>query len=148
MSLFSCRKWKVMRNFGLVRSFDYEFFNGVWHHETCDVNKLDNKSTAISALCLHYAVLGSWAELEPLKRGLQNTKLTTLNDKHAHLFKELFLHSQNPITADSIQDVCADYSDRGSISRVEKEAIMMQELEGACISKLCNLNWNANLKYN
>ena len=105
--------------------------------------KLDDKSAVISAVCLHYTVLVSLAELEQLKRGLQTAKLTTIMDKHAH---ELFLHSQNPITADFIQDMfVADYSDRGSNNRVKEEAIMMnwvsylQELEGACIRYSYNL---------
>ena len=96
-----------MRNFSLVLSFDSEFFMECGITKLVMSIKLDDKSTASSALCLHYAVLGSRAELEQLKRGLQNAKLRTLKDKHAHLFKEIFLHSQNPITADSIQDVCS-----------------------------------------
>ena len=98
---------------------------------------LDDRRMTISAVCLHYAVLGSLAELEQLKRGLQTAQLATLMDNHAHLFKELFLHSHKPITADFIQDMfVADYSNRGSNNRVKEEAIMinwvsyLQELEG------------------
>ena len=123
----------------LVRSSDYEFFMECGITKPVMSMKLD-KSTIISAVCLHYAVLGSLAELEQLKRGLQTAKLATLMDKHAHLFKELFLHSHKPITADFIQDLfVADYSDRGSNNRVKEEAIMMnwvsylQESEGTCL---------------
>ena len=86
-------------------------------------------------------MLGSLAELEQLKRGLQTAKLATLMDKHPHLFKEFFLHSRKPVTADFIQDLfVAEYSDRGSNNRVKEEAIMMNwvsylpELEGTCIN--------------
>lgn len=125
----------------LVRSSDYEFFVECGITKPVTSMRLGDKSTIISAVCLHYAVLGSLAELEQLKRGLQTAKLATLMDKHPHLFKELFLHSHKPVTADFIQDLfVAEYSDRGSNNRVKEEAIMMnwvsylQELEGMCIS--------------
>ena len=128
----------------MVRSSDYKFFMECGITKPV-MSKLDDNSVVISAVCLHYTVLVSLAELEQVKRGLQTAKLTTIMNKHAHLFKELFLHSQNPITADFIQDMfVADYSDRGS-NRVKEEAVMMnwvsylQELEGACIRYSYNL---------
>jgi hypothetical protein len=133
----------------LVRSSDYEFFMECGITKPVTSMRLGDKSMIISAVCLHYAILGSLAELEQLKRGLQTAKLATLMDKHAHLFKELFLHSHKPITADFIQDMfVTEYSDHGSNNRVKEEAIMMnwvsylQELEGTlyiCITIVCPL---------
>lgn len=100
----------------LVRSSDYEFFMECGITKPVRSMKLGDKTTIISAVCLHYTVLGSLAELEQLKRGLQTAKLlATLLEKHPHLFKELFLHSHKPVTADFIQDLfVAEYSDHGS----------------------------------
>ena len=53
--------------------------------------KLADKHTIISATCLHYAVLGSLAELEQLKRGLQTAGLAVMIENHAYLFNDLFL---------------------------------------------------------
>ena len=61
----------------LVRSSDYEFFMECGITKPVMSMKLDDKSMIISAVCLHYAVLGSLAELEQLKRGLQTAKLAT-----------------------------------------------------------------------
>ena len=125
----------------LVRSSDYEFFMECGITKPVTSMRLGDKSTIISAVCLRYAVLGSLSELEQLKRGLQTAKLAILMDKHPHLFKELFLDSHRPITADFIQDLfVAEYSDHGSNNRVKEEVIMMnwvsylQELEGTCIN--------------
>ena len=121
MSLFSCRKWKVMRNFSLVLSFDSEFFMECGITKLVMSIKLDDKSTASSALCLHYAVLGSRAELEQLKRELQNTKLRTLKDKHACTSSRSFSFIPRiPSQQTLFRMFVADYSDRGSISRVKK----------------------------
>lgn len=121
----------------LVRSSDYEFLMECGITKPVMMMKLDDRSTIISAACLHYAVLGSLAELEQLKRGLQTAQLATLLDKHTNLFKELFLHSKKLITADFIQDLfIPHYSERGSNNRVKEEEIVMnwisylQELEG------------------
>ena len=121
----------------MVRSSDYEFF--VECGITKPVVKMNpaDKETLVSAVCLHYAILGSLAELEQLKRGLQAVRFGSLMEGHASLFKQLFLPCNKQVTADFIQDLFhVEYSDPGSNNRVKEEAIMMnwvsylQELEG------------------
>ena len=52
----------------LIRSSDYEFFMECGITKPVMTMKLDDKRVIISAVCLHYSVLGSLAELEQLKR--------------------------------------------------------------------------------
>ena len=59
----------------------------------------------ISAVCLHYSILGSLGELEQLKRGLQTAGLSALLEQHGSVMKDLFLHQDKKVTADFIQDL-------------------------------------------
>ena len=101
---------------------------------------LADKEKIISAVCLHYAVLSSLAELEQLRRGLHTLRFSVLMESYPFLFKQLFLHSNTSVTADFIQDLFqVDYSVPGSNNRVKEEAIMMnwvsylQDLEGMVV---------------
>lgn len=63
-----------------------------------------DKEPIISVVCLHFSVIVSLAELEQLKRGLQIVNFSTVMESHASLFKQVFLHCKQPITADFVQD--------------------------------------------
>ena len=45
--------------------------------------QLCDKESVISAVCLHYSILGSLGELEQLKRGLQTAGLSALLEQHS-----------------------------------------------------------------
>lgn len=87
---------------------------------------ISDKETLVSAVSLHYTVLGSLTELEQLKRGLQTARFESLMENHACLLKPLFFPSNMTVTADFIQDLfIVQYSDLGSNNRSKEEAIMM-----------------------
>ena len=68
--------------------------------------QLSDKESMISAVCLHYSILGSLGELEQLKRGLQTAgQLSALLEQHGSVMKDLFLHQDKKVTADFIQDL-------------------------------------------
>ena len=127
----------------LVCSSEYEFLLECGITKPVMKMNLTDKEKVVSAVCLHYALLGSLAELEQLKRGLQTVRFTLLMERYAYHLKQLFLHSKKPVTADFIQDLFkVEYSDPGCNNRVQEEAIMiswvsyLQDLEGnhSCLS--------------
>ena len=98
------------------------------------------KDNVISALCLHYSLLVSLAELEQLKRGLCTLKFNCLMESHPTLLRKAFYPSEIIITADVIQDLYEiDFSLKGTSSRVKEEDIIMtwinylREIEGTFI---------------
>ena len=101
---------------------------------------LSDKATVISAVCLHYSVLGSLAELEQLRRGLQTTRFFALMQNNVSLMKPLFIYQNKIITSDFIQDFFeVVYSEKGSNNRMKEEALMinwityLQLLEGLSV---------------
>ena len=103
--------------------------------------QLSDKKSVISAVCLHYSILGSLGELEQLKRGLQTAGLSALLEQHGSVMKDLFLHQDKKVTADFIQDLVeVEYSLLGSNYRFIEKAIIMnwlsylKDLEGLCIT--------------
>ena len=126
----------------LVCSSEYEFLLECGITKPVTKMNLADKDKVVSAVCLHYAVLGSLAELEQVKRGLQTVRFTLLMECHPYQFKQLFLYSKKPVTADFMQDLFkVEYSDPGSNNRVKEEAIVMnwvsylQDLEGVYLQQ-------------
>ena len=121
----------------LICSSDYEFVLECGVTKPVVMMHLADKEKIISAVCLHYTVLGSLAELEQLRRGLHTLRFSVLMESYPFLFKQHFLHCNTSVTADFIQDLFhVDYSVPGSNNRVKEEAIIMnwvsylQDLEG------------------
>ena len=99
----------------LICSSDYEFVLECGVTKPAVTMHLSDKEKMISAVCLHYAVLGSLAELEQLRRGLHTLRFSALMESYPTLFKQLFLHCKTSVTADFIQDLFhVDYSVSGS----------------------------------
>lgn len=126
---------------GLVRSSDYDFLMDCGVMKAPMMMQLSDKESVISAVCLHYSILGSLGELEQLKRGLQTAGLSALLEQHGSVMKDLFLHQDKKVTADFIQDLFeVEYSLLGSNYRFIEEAIIMnwlsylKDLEGLCIT--------------
>lgn len=124
----------------LICSSDYEFLLDCGVTKPTMMMHLTDKEKVISAVCLHHAVLGSLAELEQLRRGLQTARFSVLMEHHVSLFRQLFFHQEKAITSDFIQDLfTVTYSSPGSNNRLREEAIMMnwvsylQDLEGSII---------------
>lgn len=91
----------------------------------------------MNAMCLHYSVLVSLAELEQLRRGLAVQKFDSLMELYPQLLRKAFQPSQCKITSEYIQDLfVAGFSPVGSNKRLVEEAIVMmwihylQYLEG------------------
>ena len=97
---------------------------------TCGISKahitFSEKQSVIRAMCLHYSVLVSLAELEQLRRGLSLMKFDSLMSSFPSLLKKAFQPPECKITSDYIQDLFfPDFSARGSNSRNKEEVIMM-----------------------
>ena len=86
--------------------------------------QFSDKKKIIEAICLHFTVLNSLAELEQLRRGLAMQKFDSLMQSSPSI-RKAFQHSSK-ITADFIQDFYpASFSPAGSNKRVLEEAVMM-----------------------
>ena len=81
----------------MVRSSEYDFFTDCGVTKPAMMISITDKESIISAVCLHYAILGSLAELEQLKRGLQVANFSSLMEKYDLLFRHLFVHSKWPL---------------------------------------------------
>ena len=107
---------------------------------TCGVKptvRFLEKQQVVNAMCLHYSVLVSLAELEQLRRGLAVQKFDSLMESFPQLLRKAFQPYQCKITSVYIQDLfVAGLSPVGSNKRPVEEAIMMmwihylQYLEG------------------
>ena len=84
----------------LICSSDYEFVLECGVTKPAVMMHLADKEKIISAVCLHYAVLGSLAELEQLRRGLHTLRFSVQMESYPFLFKQLFLHCNTSVTAD------------------------------------------------
>lgn len=80
---------------------------------------LSDKEKLINAVCLHYVILCSFAELEPLKRGLQ---VYNLMEQYPDLLKPYFLHHEKPLTSGYFQTFFMSHYAR---ERQTEEALMM-----------------------
>ena len=121
----------------LMASEEYDF------RYTCGVSKptarilFPEKQQVVSAMCLHYSILVSLAELEQLRRGLAIQKFNSLMESYPQLIRKAFQPPQQEITSEFIEDLFdAVLSPKGSNKRVVEEAIMMmwihylQDLQG------------------
>ncbi len=75
----------------------------------------------VSAICLHYTVLGSLAELEQLRRGLHVQKFSTLLDDYPKLLRGVFIQ-ESKLTSHNIHDLfVVNFSPKGSIKKILKK---------------------------
>ena len=109
-----------------MTSEEYDF------HFSCGVTKptahiqFSEKQQVVEAMCLHYSILLSLAELEQLRRGLAVQKFDFLMESFPQLLQKAFQPSQCEITSEYIQDLFyAVLSPIGSSKRLVEEAIMM-----------------------
>lgn len=87
---------------------------------------LCEKDQVVRALCLHYSILVSLAELEQLKRGLSLQRFSTLMESHPHLLRKAFLPPKVVISSDFIQDMYTVlFSPVGSNNRSEEQSVVM-----------------------
>ncbi len=110
----------------LLSSEEYEFRYtcGISKPATCI--KFPEKLQLISAMCLHYSVLVSLAELQQLRRGLAIQKFDSLMQSFRQLIRKAFQPPECKVTSDYLQDLfAAEFSPRGSNQREIEEAIMM-----------------------
>ena len=106
------------------KEYDFRFDCGV--SQSVLSLTLEDRDKIISALCLHYTVLSSLAELEQLRHGLSVCQFSMIFERHSKLFRPLFLHSDESITASFIQDLYkVEYSPQGSTKRILEEEIIM-----------------------
>ena len=121
----------------LLSSEEYEF------RYDCGVSKpavnitLAEKERVIEAICLHYTVLVSMAELEQLRCGFAIQKFDALMESSPHVIRKCFQPPECHITSSYIQYLFKpEFSPRGSNKRETEEALVMawihylQNLEG------------------
>ena len=88
--------------------------------------EFSDKKKIVDALCLHYTVLVSLAELEQLRRGLAMQKFSCLMKSFPAAIRKAFEPPIKKITNAYIEDLfVADYSPVGSNKRVLEENILM-----------------------
>ena len=116
---------------------DEQFKNVITSGITKPAIRFSEKQQVVNAMCLHYSVLVSLAQLEQLRRGLAVQKFDSLMELYPQLLWKAFQPSQCKITSEYIQDLfVAGFSPVGSNKRLVEEAIMMmwihylQYLEG------------------
>ena len=110
---------------------------------SCGVNKplsrlhFSEKEKVVNAMCLHYSVLTSLAEMEQLRRGLAIQKFNSLMESHPQAIRKAFEPSEIEVTSDFLQDLFVPvFSAQGSNKRGTEEALIMtwirylQSLEG------------------
>ena len=71
----------------LVCSQEYELLSNCGITKVPVKMKLSDKESVISAVCLHYSILGSIGGLEQLKRGLQTAGFSCLLDQHSSVLR-------------------------------------------------------------
>ena len=110
----------------LLSSEDYEF------RYVCGVSKpssrilFTEKDKVISAMCLHYTIMVSLAELEQLKRGFSIQKFIILIQSYPALLRKVFEPEDGSITAEFIQDLFVPFfSLKGSNQRALEESLIM-----------------------
>ena len=104
--------------------YDFRFSCGVTK-STARMEQSDKKKV-VDALCLHYTVLVSLAELEQLKRGLAMQKFDSLLESAPKALRKAFEPPEQNVHSEFIQDMFpAIFSTTGSNRRVVEENIMM-----------------------
>ena len=107
-------------------SKDYEFRFDCGVSQAVFNLTLKDRNKIISAMCLHYTILCSLAELEQFRRGLSTGQFSNIIESHSELFRPLFLHSDEHITCSFLQDLYeVEYSPIGSTQRAHEEEIIM-----------------------
>ena len=100
--------------------YDFRFSCGI----TKPTARFSDKQQIVNAMCLHYSVLVSLAELEQLRRGLAIQKFNSLMDSYPQLLRKAFQPPQCKITSEYIQDLfVAGFSPMGSNKRPREEAL-------------------------
>ena len=101
LQLEECENITDFRAVISTEEYDFRFSCGV----TKPVLRLQfsDKTKIIEAVCLHYTILNSLAELEQLRHGLAMQKFDCLMQS-APVIRKAFQHSST-VTADSIQDL-------------------------------------------
>lgn len=119
-----------------IDEYDFHFTSGITKPT---VHFLD-KQWIVNAMCLHYSVLVSLAELEQLCRGLAIQKFDSLMESYPQLFRKAFQTPQCKIISKYIQDLfVTGFSPMGSNKRPTEEAMMiiwicyLQYLEGGIL---------------
>ena len=107
-----------------TEEYDFRFACGVT--KTVSRIELSDKKKIIDALCLHYVILVSLAELEQLRRGLAIQKFNSLMESVPQAVRKAFEPPIQEISSAFIHDMyTALYSPTGSNKRVIEESIMM-----------------------
>lgn len=88
-------------NLMTIDEYDFHFTSGITKPT---VHFLD-KQWIVNAMCLHYSVLVSLAELEQLCRGLAIQKFDSLMQSYPKLFRKAFQPPQCKIISKYIQDL-------------------------------------------
>ena len=84
-------------------SYDFRYDCGVT--KSASKCNLSEKEKIVNALCLHYTILTSLAELEQLRRGLSIQKFDSLMKSHPQLIRQAFLPPESSITSVYLQDL-------------------------------------------
>ena len=85
-----------------------------------------DKEEVVNALCLHYTVFASLAELEQLRRGLGILGFHDIMDSNPSLLRKVFAPPVVKITSTFIQDLFKPvFSAKSSNQRIAEESIMM-----------------------
>lgn len=117
--------------------YDFRFSCGI----TKPTARFSDKQQIVNAMCLHYSVLVSLAELEQLRRGLAIQKFNSLMESYPQLLRKAFQPPQCKITSEYIQDLFVAGFSRNK--RPTEEAIMimwiryLQYLEGRILEVFC-----------
>ena len=107
----------------LMTSTEYEFRNGCGVTKPVCRIKYSEKQKIVEAMCLHYSVLASLAELEHLRRGLSVQKFNLLMESNPQLIRKAFVIPDTKISSDFLQDLYIPiFSPKGSNRRVIEEA--------------------------
>ena len=110
------------RNLITTDEYDFRFSCGV----TKPTVRFSEKQQVVNAMCLHYSVLVSLAELEQLRRGLAVQKFDALMESFPQLLKKAFRPPLCKITGDYLQDLFVPvFSPVGHNKRPLEEAIVM-----------------------
>ena len=107
-----------------TEEYDFRFACGVT--KAISRIELPDKSKIIDALCLHYVILVSLAELEQLRRGLAIQKFNSLMESVPTVIRTAFEPPIQKISSGVIQDMYTTmFSPSGSNKRVIEESIVM-----------------------
>ena len=109
-----------------MTSTDYEFrYDCGVSKPVCPI-KYSEKHKIVEAMCLHYSVLASLAELEQLRRGLSVQKFNSLMESSPQLIQKAFVPPDTKISSDFLEDLYVPiFSPKGSNKRVIEEALIM-----------------------